>query len=310
MASVLREIENSSYGRFGNYLHEQHFWGTLMLALVLHLGGYAIYQMLPDYEVEEIPVRVLNIKFGGIELPNANGDEQATIQTDISAMEHLQPKDTSLESSISKMEPLTAEPSPANNGFVSTVDDTQESIDAEEMEEKTKKEQMKKQAEDKAPVKSKTEKKEVAKPKPVERASKSQTAKAKPKPETQQRYYRETERIQQGNEAGSVYGNSTQDSATIRKRYTQLLSLWIEKHKIYPAQARASGMGGQVLLRIRINRQGTIIRYYLEKATGHALLDKAVSLIVDAANPVPPVPADYPDKHNYLEFIIPINFKP
>jgi protein TonB len=305
MTSLLHQIEQSHYGRFGQYLHEQHFWATVMLALVLHLGGVAIYQMLPESAVKEIPVRVLNIKFGGAQLPEDKQQAKTQIDTDPALMREVaqdSKSSSSLAETVEQMEALA--PAAGNATPIG---------EEEEEEEKKAPVKARKAPKKEEPLKAKKLERATPKPRPVKQLSQKKPA----LPESyrqqqqaaQQQYYRQTQQAY-SQTPGSVYGNSTADSATVRKRYTQLLSLWIEKHKIYPAEARAMGQGGQVLLRIRINRQGTIVRYYLEKATGYAAIDQAVNLIVEAANPVPPVPDHYPDKHQYLEFIIPINFKP
>ncbi|MDG1287597.1 MAG: TonB family protein [Rickettsiales bacterium] len=109
---------------------------------------------------------------------------------------------------------------------------------------------------------------------------------------------------------GSVIGNSGSKKAEIQKRYTQTISLWIDKHKVYPDAARSKGEGGKVVLRIRINRQGRVLRYLLEKSSGSEAIDRAITQMIDAANPLPSVPGDYPDNKPYLEFLIPINFIP
>ena len=109
---------------------------------------------------------------------------------------------------------------------------------------------------------------------------------------------------------GSVIGNSSSKGAEAQKRYTQTISLWIDKHKVYPAAARAAGEGGKVILRVRINRQGRVLRFLLEKSSGSEAIDRAITQMIDAANPLPAVPSDYPDNKPYLEFLIPINFIP
>ena len=47
------------------YLSGYHFVATLLAALFLHLIGGAIYYLAPTQQIEEIPVRVLNVKLGG-----------------------------------------------------------------------------------------------------------------------------------------------------------------------------------------------------------------------------------------------------
>lgn len=95
--------------------------------------------------------------------------------------------------------------------------------------------------------------------------------------------------------------------AEIMSRYTQLISLWIQKFKVYPEEARLQGLKGSTVVRIRIDRRGTINYYALERSTGIILLDQAAIDMIRRANPVPAVPSDYPAGESF-EFLIPVNF--
>ena len=106
---------------------------------------------------------------------------------------------------------------------------------------------------------------------------------------------------------GSTMGNSTAKEAELMSRYEQLISLWIEKFKKYPDEARSQNMQGETVVRIRIDRQGNILYYILEHSTGFPVLDHAAIDMVKRANPVPAVPNDYP-KGDMIEFLIPVNF--
>ena len=94
----------------------------------------------------------------------------------------------------------------------------------------------------------------------------------------------------------------------IVSRYEQLISLWIEKFKLYPDEARAQGMEGETIVRLRIDRRGNIRYYVLERSTGFPLLDRAAIDMVRRSNPVPAVPNDYPEGDE-LEFLIPVTFR-
>lgn len=113
--------------------------------------------------------------------------------------------------------------------------------------------------------------------------------------------------VQASSKGGSTVGNSSAKEAEMMSRYEQLISLWIEKFKLYPPEARAQGMQGETVVRIRIDRQGNIVYYILERSTGLPLLDRAAIDMIKRANPVPAVPNDYP-KADLIEFLIPVNF--
>lgn len=109
--------------------------------------------------------------------------------------------------------------------------------------------------------------------------------------------------------AGDVLGNTQQSAQTRVQAYTQTIALWLDKFKIYPEEAKAAGMQGRAMVRIRIDRRGNVHYRILTQKTAYPLLDKAVLDMVRRANPVPPVPADYPMVDQYLEFVIPVSFK-
>lgn len=111
-----------------------------------------------------------------------------------------------------------------------------------------------------------------------------------------------------GSPYGHPLGTDMGKGEEVVRRYEQLLSAWIERHKIYPLEAQENGIEGSVLLRIRINRQGTIQYITVERGSGSPLLDSAVVQTARASNPVPAVPTDYPGG-DYLEFRVPMQFQ-
>ncbi len=107
---------------------------------------------------------------------------------------------------------------------------------------------------------------------------------------------------------GNPLGNSTEADAEVMARYEQLISLWIEKHRIYPQQAREMGLQGEAVIRIRIDRAGNIHQISLHKSAGDPLLDRAALQMAQKANPVPAVPENYPAGEAF-EFLVPVSFK-
>lgn len=105
----------------------------------------------------------------------------------------------------------------------------------------------------------------------------------------------------------SARGNTTEKEADLVSRYEQLISLWIEKFKKYPMEARKQNIQGETIVRIRIDRQGNIRYYILEYSTGSTILDRAAIDMVRRANPVPAVPDNYPDA-DLMEFLVPVGF--
>lgn len=94
----------------------------------------------------------------------------------------------------------------------------------------------------------------------------------------------------------------------ITARYTQQISIWIDKHKEYPPAAKERAMQGRVLLRIRIDRAGNIRKASIERSSGYPVLDNAVLQAARKANPLPAVPSQYPGGH-LLAFIVAVDFR-
>jgi periplasmic protein TonB len=143
--------------------------------------------------------------------------------------------------------------------------------------------------------------------KPVAKQEPAPDAMAVPKsPQAPRQYVRSTP-APSSRSAEATLGNSTASNAEIKSRYEQAISLWIEKFKVYPADARMQGLQGSTVIRIRIDRRGTIRYSALEGSTGYIELDRAALDMVRRANPVPAVPNDYP-AGDMFEFLIPVNF--
>lgn len=111
----------------------------------------------------------------------------------------------------------------------------------------------------------------------------------------------------QGVAGGSALGNSVDPQADVMHRYTQLISMWINRHKAVLNRALQPGMKGNIVIRLRIDRLGNIQYFKLDKATGVPVVDAAAVEMVRAANPVPPVPSNYPGG-NVFEFLIPVGY--
>jgi protein TonB len=98
-----------------------------------------------------------------------------------------------------------------------------------------------------------------------------------------------------------------QPDPEVRARYEQVLVAWLERNKIYPKRARQRRMQGEVWLRIRIDRQGRVQRFDVERGSGFAWLDRAAMAMVQRSDPFPPVPDDYPG--DGFEFVVPVDFR-
>lgn len=332
MFSAINNIENSEYAKFGRYLHEQHFIAVFLVAFLLHVMGAAIYYIMPQEQVIEVPVRVLNVKLGG--QPDATVITSSDIKRLFSKRRLAEPAASDAPAAIQpKFKKNVVEKRPEPKKLEKPKKDVARAAletpkpkaeitpppKPEPVKDQVKVEKKKPAHKAKPKVKSKVK----AKPKVKAKAKTKHKVKARPKAKTKtigkpKRYVRASQLTAKiGGTAkkgimggGSVIGTSNSAKAEIQSRYTQTISLWLNKYKVYPEAARSRGEGGKVILRVRINRQGRVMRYLLEKSSGSEAIDRAITQMVDAANPLPAVPVDYPDRKPYLEFLIPINFIP
>jgi periplasmic protein TonB len=80
----------------------------------------------------------------------------------------------------------------------------------------------------------------------------------------------------------------------------------IQRHKAYPAAARARREKGVVQVAFSINRQGRIVESRVSHASGHGALDDAAIATLQKAQPFPPPPANLPGEQ--FSFTVPVEF--
>ncbi len=273
----LRTAGTANTPKATEYLDDKYFTLTLAAAVAIHMIGVYAWHLMPTTEVIDIPVRALSIKLGDGEPLTA--EEQKPLQPESD-------NKNTVESAINK---VAHDAAPEQQERTKSVMTTMEkAITADK---------------DSA---SKAFEKAMSVPNPDAANAVAESAR---KLSTIAKQFVRTNAMQapsaKGN--GAILGNSSAKEAEMMSRYEQLISLWIEKFKKYPDEARSQGMQGETVVRIRIDRQGTIRYYILERSTGYQVLDKAAIDMVKRANPVPSVPNDYPPG-DLIEFLIPVNF--
>ncbi len=259
------------------FIDHKLFGLTLAAAIVLHIMALYLYNLMPKTEVIDIPVRALNIKLG---------DGEPFTQDEQKAEQPATDNNNNVESAINKM---TRDADPSEQARSKAVMSSMDKLMA-----------------GKEDTASKAFEKAMSVPTTEANALMQESAK---KLSNIAKQFVRTNAMQapSAKGAGSVVGNSTAKEAEMMERYEQLISLWIEKFKQYPDEARSNGMQGETVVRIRIDRHGNIRYYILERSTGFQVLDKAAIDMVKRANPVPAVPNDYPPG-DLIEFLIPVNF--
>jgi TonB family protein len=91
------------------------------------------------------------------------------------------------------------------------------------------------------------------------------------------------------------------------RAYREQLSRRVTRQRRYPAQAVRLGMEGTALVRVRINRDGSLATPpRLEGSSRFRVLDVEALRMVEAAAPFAPLPAE-PSRES-AEFVIPVSF--
>lgn len=266
------------------YLNRQHFFCMLCVALAVHIVFGVAWALSPGLQVNKVPVHVLNIKLG-------SGDIMA--MTDSSTGEEAN------KASVIK---TATQPNPVPPPHEASREDA-----AEPEVSKTAK----------APKKAATPPQEQAEAQAAsEKGEKNaihtvaptgSAANAPLSSHSKPSQYVRRRGDERGAGEGSAIGNSVDSQAKMMQRYTQLISMWINRQKTLLTRAVPQGMRGNIVVRLRIDRAGKIHMFKLDKATGVPVVDSAAADMVRAANPVPPVPTDFPGG-SMFEFLIPISY--
>lgn len=267
----LLALARQSAARLGpDYLGQNYFLMTLLAALLLHLAAIFLWALAPKTQVVEIPVHALNIKLG-------DGDQPDEIKS-APAPQAVETKSISAPSRMIReqpAEPPRALPTHSPDKAISTLNRTLATP---------------------SPSKAKV----VGQ---FDRRQEGTSIAAPIMPVVEHQFVRET-----GAPAiGSADGSNNPKDADMVTRYTQTISLWINKFKIYPPEASEKGIKGDTVVRIRVDRQGNILYYILDHSTGSEILDRAAIEMTQRANPVPPMPSDFPSGET-AEFLVPITF--
>lgn len=92
-----------------------------------------------------------------------------------------------------------------------------------------------------------------------------------------------------------------------RRLYLDELRRLIEQHRDYPVLARRSRMEGEVLVRARLARDGTLLATGVEVSSGIPVLDRAALRAISRIKQYPPVPGEIAGEEILLA--IPISYR-
>lgn len=265
----------SRYSDFGTHLGVRAFGVTVLLAVLLHASIIGIVAMMPHPQVVKIPVRVLNFNLGTVNEAPPSEQPMQPAPSPASAA----PKVTSEEAPAAKT---------PQHELEKALNTTPEPVK-------------------KAPAIHAAVQKPKESPKDSV-AEKTAPAAAKPLAiNMPKRYVRESPldiTKKAGNAAAAPAPGKPEE---IVQRYEQAISIWFSQHKVYPEEAKRRRIEGDAVVRVRINRQGRILYYVIDKSSGDAFIDHAVMAMVRSSDPAPAVPENYPEGDEF-EFLVPVSF--
>ena len=108
-------------------------------------------------------------------------------------------------------------------------------------------------------------------------------------------------------ETGAPPDATGQDSYSAGQvEYLARLRDWLSQHLRYPSVARERHQTGTAVLRIAVDRNGSVQELELRASTGHALLDREALEVIERARPLPALP-EYLGRER-LEVLLNIEF--
>jgi protein TonB len=169
------------------------------------------------------------------------------------------------------------------------------------------------------PPKKKVEEPKVEKPK--EKPKKDKVEKPKPKPEpvpepevaqkptqatVQQQAAKPAAPVQPSNVPAAPSAADVARVTAAKATWRGILEAHLQKFQKYPRSAQRRNIEGSAWLRFRMDRNGKVLSYSIERTSKHDVLDEAALAMIEHAQPLPPLPADVPG--DSIELIIPANF--
>lgn len=171
------------------------------------------------------------------------------------------------------------------------------------------------------PPKKKVEEPKVEKPKEKPKKEKVEKAKPKPKPEpelepavvqqptqsaVQQQAAKPAAPVQPSNAPAAPSAADVARATDAKASWRGILEAHLQTFQKYPRSAQRRNIAGTAWLRFRMDRNGKVLSYAIERTSEHDVLDEAALAMIERAQPLPPLPADVPG--DSIEIIIPANF--
>jgi protein TonB len=91
-----------------------------------------------------------------------------------------------------------------------------------------------------------------------------------------------------------------------RESYLGRVLAQLNRFKHYPPEARKAHIEGVVQVHFVMEADGHITKAEIQKSSGRPALDKEALALMERAQPLPPLPADFPTRT--LDAVVPIEF--
>jgi len=111
---------------------------------------------------------------------------------------------------------------------------------------------------------------------------------------------------QDGSPAPTPPAAAPNGSGEGRDSFLGRLLAQLNRFKQYPRTARQAHIEGVVMLHFVMDAQGKVISYEIARSSGRPILDTEALALIQRAQPLPALPADFPTRT--LDAIVPIEF--
>jgi periplasmic protein TonB len=169
------------------------------------------------------------------------------------------------------------------------------------------------------PEKKKVEAPKPEKPKEKPKKEKVEKPKPKPKPDSEpevvQKPTQQTVQQQAAKAAAPVQPSVTPAApaaadvarvANAKATWEGLLQAHLQKFQKYPRSAQRRNVEGTAWIRFRMDREGNVLSYSIDRTSEHEVLDEAALSMLERAQPLPALPDDVPGSS--IEITVPTNF--
>jgi periplasmic protein TonB len=169
------------------------------------------------------------------------------------------------------------------------------------------------------PVKNKVEEPKPEKPKEKPKKEKVEKPKPKPKPDpepevvekpTQQAVQQQAAKaaapVQPAAAPAAPSAADVARVANAKATWEGLLQAHLQKFQKYPRSAQRRNVEGTAWIRFRMDREGKVLSYSIDRTSEHEVLDEAALSMLERAQPLPALPDDVPGSS--IEITVPTNF--